>query len=503
MLANAVVQATSARRMVLRFAQPELSALRDLVFRRHPRDEWATLAWFGWRELAPATTGADAALMLTYAAIESPKSGDLDDAVSHVAIDEPYSLRMALAAEHNALAPGVIHSHPQDVPPIASVIDDDMDAYYSRYFSDFAPGRPYVSLIFTIIDGAFACSGRVWWRGAWHYVTETLGETQSLQTWVGWRPPPRLPPDLRAAPTASTARLAAAFGDEAALRLKGATVAVIGAGGTGSAAIEVLARAGVGRLVLADPDRLDESNLERVHGSTAEMLHQPKVVLAKRHVADIAPNCVVDAIIGALPQDDVVDAISAAHFILCCTDSHSSRLAVSDIAVRYLVPALDCGVTMEGKGGTVRGQIVQLVRLFPHDPCALCREMTIPWRVAQELMSEEEKSRRRAAARQAQARGESGNMYWHDEPQLNTVGYLTTTAGAMAAGYAIGLITGRFAPPFSRLQMNLVAPLLDSTDVDVEPRADCTCRRVRGHADQALADAYVWPPSHWSPPRRA
>ena len=69
-------------------------------------------------------------------------------------------------------------------------------------------------------------------------------------------------PDLE-----TVGRLAAAFGDEAARRLQGATVGVVGAGGTGSAAIEVLARAGVGRLIIVDPDDLEPSNLERVHGS--------------------------------------------------------------------------------------------------------------------------------------------------------------------------------------------------------------------------------------------
>ena len=37
--------------------------------------------------------------------------------------------------------------------------------------------------------------------------------------------------------------------------------------------------------------------------------------------------------------------------------------------------------------------------------------------------------------------------------------------GAMLAGYAIGWLTGRFDPPFERLQMNFVAPFLDVTDL--------------------------------------
>src|SRR4051794_6911384 len=84
------------------------------------------------------------------------------------------------------------------------------------------------------------------------------------------------------------------------------------------------------------------------------------------------------------------------------------------------------------------------------------------------------------------------------EPQLNTVGYLTTAAGALAAGYAIGWLTDRFSPPFSTLQMNLVAPYLDVTDLDPQPRPHYACRKVRSWAGQAAADAPVPAPAHWT-----
>jgi len=82
----------------------------------------------------------------------------------------------------------------------------------------------------------------------------------------------------------------------------------------------------------------------------------------------------------------------------------------------------------------------------------------------QELMSEEERAQRRAAAEEARQRGEDPDPYWHDQPQINTVGYLTTV-GTMTAGDAIGWITGRFDAPFERRQMNFVAKYLDVTDL--------------------------------------
>src|SRR3546814_16021971 len=78
--------------------------------------------------------------------------------------------------------------------------------------------------------------------------------------------------------------MTSAFGLEAYQRLARATVALIGAGGTGSAAIPILARAGVGRLIVIDGDHVTISNLERLHGSRPSDVEAatPKALVAKR-----------------------------------------------------------------------------------------------------------------------------------------------------------------------------------------------------------------------------
>lgn len=472
---------------VVRLADPELTQLLKLLFRRYPEYEWATFARFGWRV-------ASGKLVLTLAALDPPGPGDLDERVGHVAIAEPWTLRTALAAEKHHLAVGVIHSHPDGCAPQPSHIDDDMDGYYAGYFPSFVPERPYVSLIVSRIDGQLVLSGRVFFQDKWRVVDHFAVERRMNRTWRGGRRPSD-PSDVRE----RTKRLADAFGHEAAARLRRATVAVIGAGGTGSAAIEALARAGVGRLILIDPDHLDESNLERVHGSRPDQAKNrtPKVLVAREHVRSIDPTCDVQCFVGALPQSAVLDAVVTADVALGCTDNQHSRLALSDLALRFLVPAIDCGVMLEGRDGAVSGQIMQFVRFLPSDPCALCREMIVPARLAQELMSEDERTQRRAAAAAALARGQQAGAYWSEQPQLNTVGYLTTAAGALAAGYAIGWLTGRFDTPFARLQANIVAPYFDVTDSPHKARPTCACRQFRGWADQATAESLITAPLHW------
>jgi molybdopterin/thiamine biosynthesis adenylyltransferase len=478
--------------VIVRVADPELAALTQIVFSRYPHQEWATFLRFGWRD-------TPSALVLTLAFVDGPTAGDLDSSVSHVALLEPYTLRVALAAEGHALAIGIIHSHPRDSEPRASSVDDDMDSYYASYFGGFIPGRPYVSLIASQVGGSLTISGRVFWRNEWLLVNRVLTVQAPLRTWVVGSPCQPLSKGRE-----RTARLNSAFGQEAANRLRAATVAVIGAGGTGSAAIEVLARAGVGRIIVADPDHLDESNLERVHGSRPEHAAKrvAKAQVALEHISSIDPSIEVAAFVGALPQDEILDEVVKADVTLGCTDQQHSRLALSDIAFRYLVPGIDCGVALEGRTGTVTAQVVQLVRFLPSDPCALCRQMVTPQRLSQELMSEDERGRRRIAAAAAEARGDQPDPYWRELPQLNTVGYLTAMAGALSAGYAIGWITGRFTPPFARLQLNLSAELLDVTEFEQDPQPDCACRRAQGWADQGIADALISPPPHWPRPRR-
>lgn len=336
-------------------------------------------------------------------------------------------------------------------------------------------------------------AARIWQDGAWHEVAAMALEGEpDAELFVGGAEP-----ELAAPPPDRVARFTSAFGIEAYQRLRRSTVAVIGAGGTGSIAIPTLARAGVGRLIIVDSDHVSPSNLERMHASFPEHVaaRTLKAELASDHVARIDPQIEVEAWVGRLPQRAIVEAVATADVVLGCTDQQSSRLALADVARRYLVPAIDCGGLIEGANGRVTGQIVQLVRFRPGDPCPRCRKMIDPLRVRQELMSEAERAALRAAAGETPPEAE-------DIPQIDTVGYITTVSGTLAAGYAIGWLTGRFDPPFERMQMNLIADCLDVTNRRQAHDPACQCRALRGMADQGAQAAPFTPPDHWPAARR-
>jgi hypothetical protein len=465
--------------------------LEPVLTCRYPKKEWASFFRFGWRCI-------DDHLVMSIAALELPKDGDLDETIPIVGIQEPYTVRTVMAAERHPLALGVIHSHPQDYGTVASPTDDDMDSYFSEYMGSFLPGRPYASLIFgKSAGGRREFSGRIWYEGEIYTVEKTVIVGTGIETHASHseRSPARA--------FAGSAPTVAAYGEEAARKLHGATVAIVGVGGTGSAAAHVLVRAGIGRLVLIDHDKLEMRNLERLHGSKHihPRWHPRKVDLVREMCLEINPDLEVIAIEGNCLGMVAMDWLLRSDLVLGCTDTLHSRVALSEIAYRYAVPVIDTAVQLDGKDGSVTAEVMQFARYYPGAPCIYCRDLVRSAQLMFELMPPAERAERMRAAEEAVRRGDKADMYWRERPQLLTVGHLTTAAAAMAASYAIGLLTGRFAPPATFFQCDILADGLGYIPVEINAKAGCACSQMIGYADQGSARAVIAMPAHWPEPR--
>ena len=124
------------------------------------------------------------------------------------------------------------------------------------------------------------------------------------------------------------------LGKAAMERLESATVAVFVIGGVGSFAVEALARAGVGRLVLVDHDVVDVTNINRQIHATIKTIGKAKTQLMCSRIFDINPEAVVDTIDDFyLPTDD---SSGTDKYFLCKYD--------------YVIDAID---TVTGKIGLV------------------------------------------------------------------------------------------------------------------------------------------------------
>lgn len=86
------------------------------------------------------------------------------------------------------------------------------------------------------------------------------------------------------------------YGVAGASRIRTAHVAVIGIGGVGSWAAEVLARSGVGQITLVDMDHIAESNINRQIHALTGTVGQAKVLAMQQRIAQINPTCAVHCV---------------------------------------------------------------------------------------------------------------------------------------------------------------------------------------------------------------
>ena len=86
------------------------------------------------------------------------------------------------------------------------------------------------------------------------------------------------------------------YGVAGAARIRNAHVLVVGIGGVGSWAVEALARSGVGRLTMIDLDHVSESNINRQIHALDATVGQAKVEAMRERIAQINPECKVQAI---------------------------------------------------------------------------------------------------------------------------------------------------------------------------------------------------------------
>lgn len=146
------------------------------------------------------------------------------------------------------------------------------------------------------------------------------------------------------------------FGGAGQTRLKAATVAVVGAGGIGSPAIQYLAAAGIGRLVLIDDDSVEPSNLQRQTIFTTADTGTAKVDAAAAAAHRINPHVAVDTHRARIDPGNVARLLAGADVVLDGCDNFATRFAVADAAHAMRVPLVSAAVgQFEGQLGVYRG----------------------------------------------------------------------------------------------------------------------------------------------------
>lgn len=136
-----------------------------------------------------------------------------------------------------------------------------------------------------------------------------------------------------------------AVGEAGQRRLLASAGLVVGAGGLGSPALLYAAAAGVGRIGIVEPDRLEVSNLNRQVIHSSADLGRPKAESAAERVRALNPDCRVETFAERLTEESAPRLVAGWDVVLDCTDNFPARLVLSDACWREGVPLVSAAAT--------------------------------------------------------------------------------------------------------------------------------------------------------------
>jgi adenylyltransferase/sulfurtransferase len=128
------------------------------------------------------------------------------------------------------------------------------------------------------------------------------------------------------------------FGVEGQERLRKAHALVVGAGGLGCPAALYLTASGIGRLTIADADKVDLTNLQRQILYRTDAVGLPKVDAARATLAATNPDVELITLQKRLAGEDLRGLVAGADIVLDCSDNFSTRHAVNRACVEHAKP---------------------------------------------------------------------------------------------------------------------------------------------------------------------
>lgn len=119
------------------------------------------------------------------------------------------------------------------------------------------------------------------------------------------------------------------IGEDGLARLAACRVTVVGLGGVGGYAVEVLARSGVGALTLIDGDKVEESNLNRQIAALRKDIGRYKAEVLAERVEQINPRCKVNAVCEMLTESNCAALVDGSSYVADAIDSLAAKAALA------------------------------------------------------------------------------------------------------------------------------------------------------------------------------
>ncbi|OVE74679.1 hypothetical protein BVX95_01490, partial [archaeon D22] len=144
-------------------------------------------------------------------------------------------------------------------------------------------------------------------------------------------------------------------------RISDTTVSIVGCGALGSNSAEIMARAGVKKIILIDGDKVEESNLQRQAMYTKKDVGSYKVEALKEHILSVRDDIEVEIHKEFLAENNV-DLIKS-DMILDGLDNLKTRFMINEFAKKKNIPYV-FGATIKSEG--------MVYSVLPKRPCFEC-----------------------------------------------------------------------------------------------------------------------------------
>lgn len=226
-------------------------------------------------------------------------------------------------------------------------------------------------------------------------------------------------------------------GEEGLARLSGAYVAVVGIGGVGAAAAEMVVRAGVGHILIVDSDSVSDTNRNRQLLALCSTLGRSKCDVLKERLLDINPSLEIDIVQEYVSESSVAALLDVFHidFLIDAIDTLSPKISLIQYCLSKGIPM----VSSMGSGAKFDATAVRIADISKTRQCPLAHQLRKRlhhlgiYSGFDAVFSEE------TPVRESIVLEESANK----RSQVGTISYLPTVFGCVCAQAAIRKIVGK------------------------------------------------------------
>lgn len=161
------------------------------------------------------------------------------------------------------------------------------------------------------------------------------------------------------------------IGKENLTKLENASVLVVGLGGVGGMAAEMICRAGVGSMTIADCDTVNETNINRQIIAMQSTLHRPKAEVLRDRLLDINPELKLTAINAWLTDENTEPLLdnNKFDFVVDAIDTLSPKLFLIKSCIECKIPI----VSSMGSGAKIDPSQIKIADISKTEYCALAK----------------------------------------------------------------------------------------------------------------------------------